>query len=86
VSIIRSDDALLKAVRGLVPGIKVDTILIQRDETHPDKIPKLFDSKSRYIRLCDPTGGSAKMAMDTLVSQFQMDPKKIIFANMICAP
>jgi uracil phosphoribosyltransferase len=26
------------------------------------------------------------MAIDTLVSQFQVDPEKIIFANMICAP
>jgi uracil phosphoribosyltransferase len=95
VSIIRSGDALLEAVRDLVPGIKVGKILIQRDETHPDKIPKLFYSKmppgceNQYILLCDPmlaTGGSAKMAIDTLVSQFQVDPEKIIFANMICAP
>ena len=60
VSIIRSGDALLEAVRDLVPGIKVGKILIQRDETHPDKIPKLFYSKmpsgveNQYILLCDP--------------------------------
>jgi uracil phosphoribosyltransferase len=32
------------------------------------------------------TGGSAIMAILTLVSQFKVDPGKIIFANMICAP
>lgn len=26
------------------------------------------------------------MAIDTLVSQFKVDPANIIFANMICAP
>jgi uracil phosphoribosyltransferase len=93
VSIIRSGDALLEAVRDLNPGIKVGKILIQRDESHPDKIPKLFYSKMppehNHILLCDPmlaTGGSAIMAIETLVSKYQVDPSKIIFANMICAP
>lgn len=94
-SIIRSGDALLDVVREVEPAIRVGKILIQRDESHPDKIPKLFYSKmpegveNMYILLCDPmlaTGGSAIMAIDTLVNTHKVDPTKIIFANMICAP
>ena len=95
VSIVRSGDALLEAVREIVPGVSVGKILIQRDENHPDKSPKLFYSKfppgikDKHVLLCDPmlaTGGSAKMAIDVLVAGFQVVPEKIIFANMICAP
>lgn len=94
-SIIRSGDALLEAVRDVEPSIRVGKILIQRDESHPDKIPKLFYSKmppgveNMYILLCDPmlaTGGSAKMAIKTLIEEHKVDPQKILFANMICAP
>jgi uracil phosphoribosyltransferase len=95
VSIIRSGDALLEAVRDVEPAIRVGKILIQRDETHPEKLPKLFYSKmppgveNMHVLLCDPmlaTGGSAKMAIDTLISKHKVDPARIIFANMICAP
>jgi uracil phosphoribosyltransferase len=95
VSIVRSGDALLEAVRDVEPGLKVGKILIQRDESHPEKIPKLFYSKlppgveNQYVLLCDPmlaTGGSAKMAIDVLVTKYKVDPSKIIFANVICAP
>jgi uracil phosphoribosyltransferase len=95
VSIVRSGDALLESVRDIQPAIRVGKILIQRDESHPKKIPKLFYSKlppsvaECYILLCDPmlaTGGSAKMAIDTLVTKYNVDPEKIIFANMICCP
>jgi uracil phosphoribosyltransferase len=95
VSIIRSGDALLEAVRDVEPALRVGKILIQRDESDPEKLPKLFYSKMppgvehMHILLCDPmlaTGGSAKMAIDTLVSEHKVDPGKIIFANMICAP
>lgn len=94
-SIIRSGDALLEAVRDVEPGVRVGKILIQRDESHPDKIAKLYYSKmppgveNMYILLCDPmlaTGGSAKMAVETLINTHKVDPAKIIFANMICAP
>lgn len=94
-SIIRSGDALLEAVREVEPAVRVGKILIQRDESHPNKIPKLFYSKmppgieNMYVLLCDPmlaTGGSAVMAVKTLVETYQVDPTKIIFANMICAP
>ena len=32
------------------------------------------------------TGGSAKMAIETLISKYNVDPSRIVFANMICAP
>ena len=95
VSIIRSGDALLEAAREIEPGCKVGKILIQRDESHPDKIAKLFYSKlppgieSMYVLLCDPmlaTGGSALKALDVLCKDYMVEPSKIVFANMICAP
>ena len=95
VSIVRSGDALLESVREILPGCKVGKILIQRDESHPKKLPKLFYDKlppniaDMYVILCDPmlaTGGSAITALDVLVKGNHVDPTKIIFANMICAP
>jgi uracil phosphoribosyltransferase len=94
VSIVRSGDALVEAVREVEPGIRVGKILIQRDETHPGKPAKLFYSKfpssidSMHVLLCDPmlaTGGSALLAVETLRER-GVDPANIIFANMICAP
>eukprot|EP00980_Cylindrotheca_fusiformis_P025312 scaffold13478_cov132-Cylindrotheca_fusiformis.AAC.5 len=95
VSIVRSGDALLEAVRDIEPGIRVGKILIQRDESHPEKLPTLFYSKmppgveNMHVLLCDPmlaTGGSAVMAIETLVGKYTVDPANIVFANMICAP
>jgi len=95
VSIIRSGDCLLEAVREVEPGCKVGKILVQRDESLPDKAATLFYSKmppgveSMHILLCDPmlaTGGSAAVALKVLVDDYGVDPSKIIFANMICAP
>jgi uracil phosphoribosyltransferase len=95
VSIIRSGDCLVEAVREVEPATKVGKILIQRDEDHPDKIAKLFYSKlphdvaDLYVLLCDPmlaTGGSAVKALDVLVDDYGVDPAKIIFANVICVP
>lgn len=95
VSIVRSGDALLESVRDVEPAVRVGKILIQRDESDAEKRPKLFYSKmppgveTMHIMLCDPmlaTGGSATMAIDTLVSKHKVDPAKIVFANMICAP
>jgi uracil phosphoribosyltransferase len=95
VSIIRSGDCLLEAVREVEPAVKVGKILIQRDEEHPDKISKLFYSKmppgteQMHVLLCDPmlaTGGSALKALSVLCEEYKVDPAKIIFANMICAP
>ena len=101
VSIVRSGDALLEVVRDVEPAVKVGKILIQRDESHPDKIAKLFYSKlpptigteqTPYVLLCDPmlaTGGSALTAIEVLLKgdkYHKVAPENIIFANMICAP
>ena len=95
VSIVRSGDCLLEAVRTVEPAVKVGKILIQRDEEHPEKIAKLFysklpaDIKNLHVLLCDPmlaTGGSAVKALDVLVNEYECDATKIIFANMICCP
>ena len=94
VSVVRSGDALLEAVRDVEPGVKVGKILIQRDESRPDKPAELFYSKlpknidEHYILLCDPmlaTGGSAIKAIECLCDA-GADASKIIFANLICAP
>lgn len=95
VSIIRSGDCLLEAVREIEPSCKVGKILIQRDEAHPDKIAQLYYRKlparlaDMHVLLCDPmlaTGGSALCALDLLCREYQVPPSKIIFCNMICAP
>jgi uracil phosphoribosyltransferase len=95
VSIIRSGDCLVEAVRDVEPAVRVGKILIQRDESHPDKIAKLFYSKmppevdTMNILLCDPmlaTGGSAIRAIRVLCEDYRVSPQEIIFANMICAP
>eukprot|EP00549_Striatella_unipunctata_P015074 CAMPEP_0118674188 /NCGR_PEP_ID=MMETSP0800-20121206/750_1 /TAXON_ID=210618 ORGANISM="Striatella unipunctata, Strain CCMP2910" /NCGR_SAMPLE_ID=MMETSP0800 /ASSEMBLY_ACC=CAM_ASM_000638 /LENGTH=394 /DNA_ID=CAMNT_0006569357 /DNA_START=22 /DNA_END=1206 /DNA_ORIENTATION=+ len=95
VSIIRAGDALLECVRECLPNVPVGKILIQRDESTKEKKPKLYYGKlppdiadKDGVILCDPmlaTGGSAKMAINTLV-QVGVHPEKIIFANVICCP
>lgn len=94
VSIVRSGDALLEIARAIEPGLRVGKILIQRNEALPEKPAELFYSKfpkdiaNLYILLCDPmlaTGGSAVKAIQTMVEQ-GVNPAKIVFANMICAP
>jgi uracil phosphoribosyltransferase len=95
VSIMRSGDAVLEAVRSIEPGVSVGKILIQRDEGHPDKVAKLLYVKlppnilKDYVLLCDPmlaTGGSAHAALDVLVRDHSIAPERIIFATLICAP
>mmetsp|Transcript_664 Transcript_664/g.939 ORF Transcript_664/g.939 Transcript_664/m.939 type:complete len:88 (-) Transcript_664:99-362(-) len=42
-----------------------------------------------HVLLCDPmlaTGGSAILALEVLVDKYKVDPNRIVFANMICAP
>lgn len=95
VSIIRAGDSLLESVRECLPGVHVGKILIQRNEESPDKEANLYYSKlppgveDMDILLCDPmlaTGGSAKMAIHTLMVKYSVKPERIIFANMICCP
>ncbi|KAF0700136.1 Aste57867_9324 [Aphanomyces stellatus] len=95
VSIIRAGDALLDAVLHCVPSIAVGKILIQRNENTIEKSPILFYSKlppriAGYGRvlLVDPmlaTGGSAKLAIQTLINA-GVEEQNIIFAIVVCCP
>lgn len=94
VSIVRSGDALLEAVREIEPGVRVGKILIQRDESLPDKPAVLMynklppEIKDLHVMLCDPmlaTGGSALKAIEVLCKS-GVNPAKIVFATMVCAP
>ena len=75
VSIVRSGDILQEAVRYLQPGVSVGKILIQRDESKPDKPAVLYYKKlpknisDSFVILVDPmlaTGGSAIRALTVL--------------------
>ena len=75
VSIVRSGDILQEAVRYLQPGVSVGKILIQRDESKPDKPAVLYYKKlpknisESFVILVDPmlaTGGSAIRALTVL--------------------
>jgi len=94
VSIVRSGDILLEAVRRLVPDVKVGKILMQRDEEDPEKKAKLYYSKlppnvdSMTVLLCDPmlaTGGSALGAIKVLIDA-KVPEDKILFLNTVAAP
>ena len=77
VSILRSGNVLLEAVREVVPEVSVGYVLVQRDESDPEKKPKFFYekfpanmNKKDHVLLCDPmlaTGGSAIAAIQRLV-------------------
>ena len=90
VSIVRSGDILLEAVRKLSPGIKVGKILIQRDEESKDKRAVLYykklpkDISDCFVLLVDPmlaTGGSLICATDVLVEN-GVKPENILFVNL----
>jgi len=94
VSIVRSGDALLESAREILPGASVGKILIQRDESSPNKAPTLFYSKlpktkKKHYILCDPmlaTGGSALLAIDVMKVKHQIPSSSVIFCNVVCAP
>eukprot|EP00457_Paulinella_chromatophora_P008890 gb/GEZN01008939.1/.p1 GENE.gb/GEZN01008939.1/~~gb/GEZN01008939.1/.p1 ORF type:complete len:319 (-),score=34.62 gb/GEZN01008939.1/:397-1353(-) len=94
VSIMRSGDILLQGVVQACPGIAVGKLLIQRDNSHPDKLPLLFYSKlpgdvaKREVLLVDPmlgTGGSAKCAIQVLL-EAGVAEESILFLNVISCP
>jgi uracil phosphoribosyltransferase len=94
VDIIRSGGILLERFRTVVPDSKTAKILIQRDESHPDKIPKLFYSKlppgieKMHVIITDPmlaTGGSALTAIDVL-KEAGVREEQILFVNLISCP
>jgi len=95
VSIIRAGDSLMEAARKLVPQAAVGKILIQRDESSKEKLPILFYSKlppdiaARFVILCDPmlgTGGSALCALDIIVQQGFVSPKRIVYVCVVASP
>ena len=92
VSIVRSGDILLEAIRYIQPGIKVGKILIQRDESTESKKPILYykklpkDINECTVILVDPmlaTGGSARKAISVLLESGVVQ-EQIIFANLLC--
>ena len=94
VSIVRSGDILLEAVRRALPSVSVGKILIQRDESTESKEAKLIYSKlpkhifTQWVLLCDPllaTGGSAIKAIKQLIDN-EVDEDRIYFLNLIAAP
>eukprot|EP00514_Thraustochytrium_sp_LLF1b_P001350 CAMPEP_0184522260 /NCGR_PEP_ID=MMETSP0198_2-20121128/8186_1 /TAXON_ID=1112570 /ORGANISM="Thraustochytrium sp., Strain LLF1b" /LENGTH=219 /DNA_ID=CAMNT_0026913073 /DNA_START=55 /DNA_END=714 /DNA_ORIENTATION=- len=94
VSIMRSGDLVLEALRRLEPGIPVGKILIQRDESDAEKKAILFYSKlppnisELQVLLVDPmiaTAGSAIKAIEVLTER-DVNPADITFVNMIASP
>lgn len=94
VSIVRSGDILQEAVRTLQPGVSVGKILIQRDESLPDKPAVLYYKKlpknitESFVMLVDPmlaTAGSALRAIKVLQDS-GVSTDKILFLNLVCAP
>lgn len=94
VSIIRAGDSLLQVTNQILPHASVGKILIQRDETTEEKIPKLFYSKlppnisSSMVILCDPmlaTGGSSLKAVEALI-EAGVSEENILFLNVIACP
>lgn len=94
VSIVRSGDILLDAVKQIEPSVSVGKVLIQRDEESEEKEAKLFYYKfprnisGMHVILCDPllaTGGSACRAIDTLLMHNVLE-KNILFLNVVSAP
>ena len=92
VSIMRSGEAMEKAIREVCKKIRIGKILIQRDEktTKPillySKLPS--DMSKRYILLLDPmlaTGGSVCKAIEILKEKGAKEDR-IIFINLISCP
>lgn len=94
VDIVRSGGILLEAVRKVAPDLKTAKILIQRDESTAEKLPKLFYSKlppnisELEVVLCDPmlaTGGSAITAVGVL-KEAGVKEENILFINVVSCP
>ena len=94
VSIMRSGDILLEALRKVALGITVGKVLIQRDEEDPEKKAKLFYSKlpptitQKQVIIVDPmlaTGGSAKACIKVIL-EAGVAEKDIMFLNVVSCP
>lgn len=91
VSIMRAGEAMERALRSTVRGVRIGKILIQRDESTPQKTAKLFYSKlpedvhSHTVMLLDPmlaSGSSAALAIQVLLDK-GVKEEDIIFVNLI---
>lgn len=94
VSVMRAGEAMEMALRSTIRDVKIGKILIQRDESSPNKTAKLFYSKlpenlNRYtVMLLDPmlaSGSSASLAIQVLLDT-GVKEEDIIFVNLIAAP
>eukprot|EP00746_Dinoflagellata_sp_MGD_P159186 gnl/MRDRNA2_/MRDRNA2_86645_c0_seq1.p1 gnl/MRDRNA2_/MRDRNA2_86645_c0~~gnl/MRDRNA2_/MRDRNA2_86645_c0_seq1.p1 ORF type:complete len:279 (+),score=60.10 gnl/MRDRNA2_/MRDRNA2_86645_c0_seq1:77-838(+) len=94
VSIVRSGDTLLEAVREVAKGTAVGHVLVQRDENDPEKKPVYFyhklppDVANRTVLLVDPmlaTGGSALAAIKCLLDA-GVKESNIVFLNVVSCP
>eukprot|EP01006_Ploeotia_vitrea_P019430 TRINITY_DN51629_c0_g1_i1.p1 TRINITY_DN51629_c0_g1~~TRINITY_DN51629_c0_g1_i1.p1 ORF type:complete len:250 (+),score=130.84 TRINITY_DN51629_c0_g1_i1:25-750(+) len=94
VSILRAGESMEIALRLVVRDAKIGKILIQRDETKPDKPATLFYAKvpegikDHKVLLLDPmlaTGGSARCAIDVLLKSGVRE-EDIVFVNMVGCP
>ncbi|EJK45890.1 hypothetical protein THAOC_35475 [Thalassiosira oceanica] len=95
VSIVRAGDSLLESVREIAPSIRVGKMWIQRNEASAEKeaihsCTKLPPGvKDMDIVLCDPmlaSGGSSCSALDCLINTYGVDPRRVVFANVISCP
>jgi len=94
VSVVRSGDILLEGVRQIAAGAACGHVLVQRDETHPEKIPTFYykkfpeDVAKRTVMLVDPmigTSGSAQAAIRCLL-QAGVEEHNILFLNVVACP
>nr|CCC90208.1 putative uracil phosphoribosyltransferase [Trypanosoma congolense IL3000] len=97
ISILRAGEAMERVLRETCRGIRIGKILVQRDETKPDKPPdERFnyskipsDVSKRHVLLLDPmiaTGGSVIRATQVLVEEYNVPQENIIFLNLISSP
>eukprot|EP01013_Petalomonas_cantuscygni_P010435 TRINITY_DN2351_c0_g1_i3.p1 TRINITY_DN2351_c0_g1~~TRINITY_DN2351_c0_g1_i3.p1 ORF type:complete len:275 (+),score=35.07 TRINITY_DN2351_c0_g1_i3:56-880(+) len=93
VSIMRAGECMEPALRICCPGVRMGTILIQRDENSADKGPDIRfqyrhlpkDIASRHVLLMDPmlaTGGTVHRAIEQL-EELGVPLQNIIFVNII---
>ncbi|KAK8792579.1 hypothetical protein WA538_000334 [Blastocystis sp. DL] len=94
VSIMRSGDSLLQAFIEAFPDAPIGKVLIQRDESTPDKRARFYYSKlpkdieNMFVFICDPmlaTGGSVCEVI-RLLKERNIPEERIIFLNVISAP
>jgi len=94
VCILRAATSMVEVFRTIVRDLPVGNLLIQRDESTPEKTAKLFYSKlprdieNRRVFLLDPmlaTGGSAIAAVRALQER-NVPLSSIIFVNVVSCP